>query len=581
MTKHYTKATPLAGVCHAPKRTLLSVCLSAALLTACGGTGQDNGSPSSIKQEFSGAVLDGYLARATVFLDSNNNGTRDAWEAYAFTDNEGFYSFNSNTNTDYCADTATPQEQQYCLVSRTSHTNVVVRVDGGYDVLTGEPFLGQMTRRVNANDQSLPTDSLISPLTSVLTSALTDEQTATMLNALGLQPGDLDTDYLNSDGSGSIDAALLNKALTIHKAVTVLADRLTDTYDEIGENFGTPNDASAAVYSALADSIASIGTLDGALQPNALYQILDTAEEELKAVYKRKDLTLPADMGDAVNPQSFQRIADIVSDIAPVVDALINDTDASATIDNIAGRARALESLVIKAVNESEVNDATIENAVEFFTNNSNEPLLGALIDSLDADTADLGTLSTNDFSGTDFDSVLEIAASSSIPANALPITRVGGTTLRLSDLFLGSAPAKLDDSEVEFYFEGQAEDTNGSFTACVKVIDDANEDGTLGDGNTRGDVADGFWSILPSPGLGDDDTYNLVMTINFLGATYQGIVKAGGVENIGGIDYQAMRFDNDGKLETWYTQTGFVEGGTAPADSADCEARLPSRVGI
>jgi hypothetical protein len=565
----------------APKRTLLSLSLTAALLTACGGTGQDDGSPSTVEQEFSGAVLDGYLARATVFIDSNNNGTRDAWEAYAFTDNEGFYSFNPNTNTDYCADTASAQEKQYCLVSNISHTNVVVRVDGGYDVLTGEPFLGQLTRRVDAsNDQGAPTDSLISPITSLLTSALTEEQTAAMLNALGLQPADLDTDYLNSDGNGTVDANLLNKALTIHKAVTVLADRLNDTYDEIGDNFGTPNDASAAVYDALAESVASIGTLDGALQPAALYEILDQAEEELKAVYNRKDLSLPADMGDAQNPQSFQRIAEIVSDIPPVVDALF-DATGTAPVNNVAGRARALESLVLKAVNESDNNDSTIENAVEFFTSNDNEPLIGALIDSLDSDTADLGSLSTNDFSGTDFDSVLEIAASSSIPENSRPITRVGGTTLRLSDLFLGSAPNKLDDNEVEFYFDGQPGDTDGSFTACVKVIEDANEDGTLGDGNTRGDVADGFWSMLPGPGGDSTTTYNLVMTINFLGATYQGIVKAGGLETREGVEYQAMRFDNDGKLETWYTQSGFVEGGTAPADAADCEARLPSRVGI
>ena len=358
----------------------------------------------------------------------------------------------------------------------------------------------------------------------------------------------------------------------------MLADRLTDTYDEIGENFDTPNDASAAVYNALATRIASDGTLDAALQQTALYEVLDAAEEELKAVYKRKDFTLPADMGNPQNPRNFQRIAKVVSDIPPVVNALI---DASATVDNVAGRARALESLVIKAVNESEVNDATIENAVDFFTNGDNEPLLGALIASLDSDTADLGSLSTNDFSGTDFDSVLEIAESSSIPDNARPITRVGGTTLRLSDLFLGNAPAKLDDSEVEFYFEGQPGDTDGTFTACVKVIEDANEDGTLGANNTRGDIADGFWSLLPGPGIDGNGTFNLIMTINFLGATHQGIIKAGGVETRQGIEYQAMRFDNDGRLETWYTQNGFVEGGSAPADNADCEARLPSRVGI
>ena len=121
----------------------------------------------------------------------------------------------------------------------------------------------------------------------------------------------------------------------------------------------------------------------------------------------------------------------------------------------------------------------------------------------------------------------------------------------------------------------------SGTFTACVKVIEDANEDGTLGASNTRGDIANGFWSLLPGPGIDGNGTFNLIMTINFLGTTYQGIIKAGGVETRQGIEYQAMRFDNDGRLETWYTQNGFVEGGSAPADNADCEARLPSRVGI
>jgi len=560
---------------------MLAICLTASLITACGGTGQDSGSASAFEQEFSGAVLDGYLARATVFLDSNNNGTRDAWESFAFTDNDGYYSYNPRTDTDYCADSASQLERQYCLTSQVSHGDVVVRTDGGYDVLTGEPFLGQMTRRIDAGNPSETTGSLVSPITSILTSSTTQQEQARMLNAIGLQRADLDTDYLNWDGNGAIDTSLLNTALKIHKTVAVLSDRLTDTYSEIGENFGTPNDASSSVYPNLAAMILETGSIGVALQADSLIQVLDAAEADLKDVYRRKNLNLPTDLGDARNPQALQRIADIVSDIPPVVDALIDVSDPDTSIDNVAGRARALESLVIKAVNESDVADESIENAVEFFTNNNNEPLIGALIDSLDSDRADLELLSTNDFSGGDFDSVLEVASSSSIPENAQPITRVGGTTLRLSDLFLGNAPAKLDDSEVEFYFAGQPDDTDGEFTACVKIIEDANEDGTLGDGNTRGDIASGYWSILPSADSNVAGTYNLVMVINYLGATYPGIVKVGGVETRDGIEYQAMRFDNDGKLETWYTQEGFVAGISPPTDDADCEARLPSRVGI
>jgi hypothetical protein len=559
------------------KRNWLTIAVTAALIAGCGGTGQDEGSPSQQLQEFGGSVIDGYLARASVFLDTNNNGTRDAWEPSAFTDNEGFYSYNPRTDTDYCADTATEQQQQYCLSTAVQYDNVVVRVDGGYDVLTGEPFLGQMTRRVNVAEGDFPTDQLVSPITSLISAAQTSEEKLQMLAALGLQETDLDRDYLNTDGNGTIDADLLNKALTIHKSVTVLADRLTDTYDEIGETFGTPNDASAFVYQALAERVADSQNLDAALQPQQLYQVLDAAEEELRAIYQRKDISLPSDMGNPEQPQNFVRIAGIVSDIPPVVDALIDVNDPLPTEQDVTGKARALEALVIKAVNEVTV-DNTIENTVAFFTDQNNEPLIGALVESLGGDNADVDLLARNDFSGDDFDSVLEVAQSSSVPATAVPITQVGGMQLRLSDMHLGSAPDKLDDSEIEFYFNGNANDSEGSFTACVKIINDANEDGTLGEGNTRGEIAEGFWSKL---GGSNGTTYNLLMTVDFLGGTYQGIIKVAGSELINGVEHQAIRFDHDGQLETWHSLNGFTAQGEVPESSATCEARLPSRVGI
>lgn len=554
-------------------------CVAAAVLAGCGGTGQDDGQVSSSQQEFSGSVIDGYLARATVFIDSNNNGTRDAWESYSFTDNEGFYSYNPVTNTDYCADSATEQQQQYCLESFVAHDDVVIRVDGGYDVLTGEPFLGQMTRRINAGTQVDATNNLISPITSLLTSAGSTEEAGRLLESLGLTEADLDVDYLNTDGNGGVDANLLNKALTIHKAVTVLADRLNDTYTEIGDNFGTPNDASSAVYPALAEAVRELG-LVAAMQPQSLYGVLDQAEAQLREVYAQKDIPPPPDMGSALAPNGFARIADVVSDIPPVVDALISTDGAAPTAADVAGKARALEALVIKAVNEREQIDPSIANAVDFFTDNSNEPLIGALVESLGSDTADLGSLSTNDFSGTDFDSILEIAQSSSVPEGVEPFNRIGGYMVRLSDMNLGQAPNKLDDSEIEFYFDGAPTDLEGSFTACVKVIENAKSDGTLGEGNSRGDVADGFWSMLGSTDQ-NTETFSLLVTINFLGTTYSGIIKPAGTEMIDGVQHQAIRFDNDGKLEKWHSANGFVEGGSPPSGSADCEARLPSRVGI
>lgn len=569
-TSHY----PRPSISTTTKNILLASAI-AALAAGCGGTGQDEGFISQNREQLSGRVIDGYIARATVFIDANNNGTRDAWELFAFTDNDGYYSYNPITATDYCAEDANAQQQQYCLSTPTRHTDAVIRVDGGYDVLTGEAFLGQLSRRITSDDDK--TDSVISPLTSIMTSARSEQQKQALLSALNLSEEHLNTDYLDTDGNGNIDAELLNKALTIHKAVVVLADRLTDTYTEIGDNYGTPNDASSSVYPALAEAIQSNG-FNNAMTERSLHQVLDSAETQLREIYETREFQLPADMGDATRPGAFTRVAEIVSDISPVVDALINSEQGGPTSADVAGKARALESLVIKAVNENSFTDSSIQNAVDFFTDNTNEPLIGALVDSLSDTTADLDLLSKNDFSGSDFDSASEITESSSVPASAQPFNDIGGTTLRISDMDLGTAPNALDDSEIEFYFDGSAGDTEGSFSACIKVITDAKSDGTLGDNNSRGEVASGYWSMF---GGTDAGSYRVIMTIDFLGATYQSIIRAAGQQIIDGVSYQAIGFDNDGTPETWHTLNGFTAGSVAASSNFECEARLPSRIGI
>ncbi len=553
---------------------------AAAIIAACGGTGQDSGSVSNFEQNYTGLVIDGYLARSTVFIDTNNDGTRNSWEPFAFTDNDGYFSYNPLTGTDYCASDATAEQQQYCLVTNVDYGTAVIRIDGGYDVFTGEPFSGQMSRRVNPDEDTGLSDNVVSPISSLLTNITDTTEQDTVLSSLGLESSDLDVNYLNTDGVGSVDSQILNVALKVHKVVAVLEDRITDTYTEIGDEMGTPNDASSAVYPQLAQQLLTSGTtfdLTVADTTN-LATVLDNAETAIRDIYTRNEFTLPADMGSAEFPNDFTRVIDVANNVVDVVNSVVDPAATDVDGDEVIGQARAVESVVIKVLDETS-NDTTIENAVDFFTDAANETLIDALLQSLQGDSADVTSLAENDFSGIDFDSVEEVGASATLPESAEPFSEIAGMQIRVSDLDLGTSN-ELDDSEIELYFNGDEADVEGAFTACVKHIDDASADGTLGEGNTRGELVEGFWSLL---GATDDDpeSYSLLITLTFLGTTYQAIMKPAGLETIADVEYRRIRFDNLDEINVWHSEDGLVETVSIPSTNEACQERLPSRVGL
>ncbi len=552
---------------------------TAILLSACGGTEQDEGEASITQQVFGGLAIDGYLARATVFLDTNNDGTRNAWEPFAFTDDEGYYSFNPNQHINYCAETATAEQSQYCLTTNTYRSDVVIRIDGGYDISTGEPFVGQLSRRLTNIDESGVNGTLISPISSLLTNVETESDQSTLLSALNLTPSDIDIDYLNYDGSGIINSNILNAAIKVHKIVAVLSDRLTDTYDEIGNSLGTPNDATSIMYSQLGNQLLTSHLSFDETANNALElaTILDNAETSLREMYERKDFDLPADLGSVNNQSNFSRVIDVTSYIVDVTNTVIAPNTFIEGLDALGG-IRAVETLVIKALNEVGT-DISIDNAASFFTG-TNIDLINTLLSNLSNENADIISLVNNDFISTDFDTIAEVELTGALSDDVQPFSQIGGLTLKVSDLDLGFYPNRLDDSEVEFYFSGVATDRSGEFLACIKYIDDATIDGSLGEGNTRGELVDGYWSLL---GASDStiESYSVLLTITFLGTTYQAILKPAGEAVISEVIYQKLRFDNNGEFNTYHSEEGVVSGVSAPTNNNECQERLPSRVGI
>ena len=557
------------------KKLPIFLCASTAIaLSACGGSGQDDGSISTYNQSISGVAIDGYVARATVYIDTNNSGSRDPWEDFAYTDNDGYYSSNPITGVDYCADNGTEEQQQFCLSVNTPMQDVVIRISGGYDVLSGQPFEGQMSRRIPDTDSGL--DVIISPFTSLLTDLENDSERDAVIAGLGLTAEDLDVNYLDTDGSGEIDEELLSLALKIHKTVAILNDRITDTYNELGESYGVPSDASSSVYPNLARELltSSASFEEVVANANLMVNVLDNTETTVREAYELRELSLPADQGSPENSSAFTRTTEIIAQIPAVVESVFSDEELDG--DEATGAARILEVVIIKALEERN-EDPSLDSAIEFITDETNEANLATLSEALASDTADVNALAANDFVGSDFDSAEEIADAAQLPEDARPFSLLPGTRLRVSDLDLGQGPDQLEDNEVEFYFEGMPGDTEGAFTACVKFIEEGNTlTNTVSSISTRGEFIEGYWSLLDG-----DNSYNLLLTIELFGSSYSGILKPAGFVEIEGVEFQLIRGDADGEFRIWYSELGVQDAGNIPQNDSDCEAALPSRIGL
>ncbi len=555
--------------------TLFAMSLVAGL-GACGGSGQDKGTAESQMRIFQGVAVDGYLARSMVFLDFDNNGTRDPWEPYAFTDDDGYFSYNPLTGTHYCTDDGDEANLLHCLRSKRAFDQAVLRVDGGYDVMTGEPFAGQLSRRLGQSTTASTELSVVSPLTTVFTDIRDVDKKANLLLALGIDENDLNVDYFNADGLGTIEPELFNTALKLHKVATILADRLQDTYSDIGNEVGTPNDVSALVYRNLARHLAADGADFGLVMTSdtSLRQVLQEAEHETQEIYQLRGLDLPR-----INPWStgtveLVQVVQHALRIAPLVDAMVPRSAAPTT--DLKGQVRAVEAVVMKILQEDTAADPTIAGAASFLTNPANRDLANALAQALSSDRADLASLARRNFN--DLHTEDQVMTAARLPDSVQPFRNLVGMQLKVSDLDLGFAPDQLKDIEVEAYFQGNRNATKGQLHACIKYIEDAHSDGTLGEANTRGELVHGHWSLLNAQG-NDGGSYSLLLTIQFLGTQYQAIMKPNGMEHVDGQEYHRVRFDYADQIRNWYSLEGLKSSDSLPLSKHDCETRLPPRI--
>ncbi|MFT6030834.1 MAG: hypothetical protein ACI8O8_002580, partial [Oleiphilaceae bacterium] len=247
------------------KKTFVVASLAAAIsLVGCSSDDPDSGSTLS-STSISGIAVDAYIAGATVYIDSNNNGRKNAGEPSAITDKDGYFS-TAKDSTDYCVGDATSLQKLHCLKTSEVGTGFVIRTFGGYDLYTGEPFLGSLARRVTPDSDGVVTSQMISPLTSMLVDVEDADEQQDLLDFFGLASSDLDADFLDSAG---YNANTVNSAIKLHKVVTLFSEVFSEQYEAFGEERSFPEIPNAIIYKALATRLAARSILDLSTLTNA------------------------------------------------------------------------------------------------------------------------------------------------------------------------------------------------------------------------------------------------------------------------------------------------------------------------
>jgi hypothetical protein len=138
-----------------------------ALLVACGGATEEQDAQLELAPAnnshiaINGVVLNGYLANALVWIDARQNNSPDGFESFAYTDSEGYFSYNPNTGVNYCQ-TEEASLQRFCLQTGSQSGNVVIKAAKGIELMTGEAFRSVLSADISldkarANSQMLVT----------------------------------------------------------------------------------------------------------------------------------------------------------------------------------------------------------------------------------------------------------------------------------------------------------------------------------------------------------------------------------------------------------------------------------------
>lgn len=546
------------------KKILASaLALGIAGLTGCGGdsagtqdvpTGNNGGSNATQSRALYARAVDGYLAGASVYVDLNENGTLESYEPRAITDNDGFFSYNHLTDTDYCAANAGALSRHCLRASIGANEEVLIRVTGGYDTVTGLPFTGTLSLRSSELDRD--DMRLVTPQTSLVADLpMTAEEKFNLLQEAGLI------------GGRGLDADPLEDPTFTRAQVTAIMARILGKAGDQATNSAYEDletEAWTSSYIAFAQQIHSDLKSGGAGDFGQLFSSFETTKEAMRRIVFQilfpgqtmpENYTLP-------NEAAAEPLLQFSTDLVAVVEELIAALQGNGTMtrEQMVAVSRAVAVLGERGLNNP--HDPELADLAAWLRNQLAHGL-GSDLMGLAQDNVDLSVLIDPTFN---FDPASNsVSASAVIPAEAA--TAFAGLVNKAFRVSHNKADAQ---GAGLFFISGESGATSGDLDICVRYRDMDGDFNTGSSSDPNGAmVITGRWSLL--------NDHTLTLSVDIVGGVRPLLLKSVGV--IG--SERKYRFDFGGDLAEWTgTAPSAFTPSAIPANDEQCKAALIEEFG-
>lgn len=526
-----------------------ALALAAALGAAgCGSSDKQDQPKGDTSRVVSARVIDGYLVRATVWADLNGNGELDSFEPRAFTDNDGYVSYNPLTETDYCAADAGTALARHCLrlVGVAEDQSVLIRVRGGYDSATGLPFKGMLTLRTSDLEPGQPL--VVTPLTSLLAEADAEAPSTragvdSILDLLRKAGIIADAADVGADPfGGQLQLFIVTQLL---EAIDGATGVLTKTMGKGVPSFN-PDVHSQLAFAEIMAFVTKLTDADFIASLKS-----QEAAEALLNGFVQRVVTLYPELSSVNTSALVAVLAKRISQLATISDLVRNLPLEQLSEQERNALARSF-ALALERVRNNP-NDAEIDNLIAWLTNQIGEPALGD-----DVDVSLLINASIDPNSNT-------LSAQATLPAD---VRSVFASVVNTS---FGVSVNKSDERGAALvYVSGDAGAAAGTVTVCVRYQDDSGDFDTGSKDDPNGALLlGGNWSLL--------DSRTLVLTVNVVGGARPLMIK--GIGANGGE--RTYRFDFGSDLTDWSgtAPTAFAPG-DVPTNDQECRSVLIEKFG-